>query len=98
MSAEIKHGERWLTRIQARENIEIKKEVIRDVKRKIRDDDIRDVRKITYEKIREYLRATKNTRENEHVPLIIKIITGISPPQLRFWKVVCLFMKKWMVS
>ncbi len=78
----IKHGEKWLLKIQAKENVDIKKEIINDVKRQIRCKDITDVRKVTHDLIRECLRKTGHTKFNEHISLIKKIITGISPPQL----------------
>ena len=79
----IKHGEKWLNRILAREHIEIKKEIINGVKRQIKNEQIRDIRKVTYELIRKCLRSIEGwTKFNEHIPLIKKIITGISPVQL----------------
>ena len=36
----IKHGEKWLNRILAREHIEIKKEIINGVKRQIKNEQI----------------------------------------------------------
>jgi len=78
----IKHGEKWLNRIQAREHIEIKREVISAIKRQIKNEQITDIRKVTYELIRKCLRKVGFTKYNEHIPLIRKIITGISPIQL----------------
>jgi len=78
----IKHGEKWLLKIQAKENVDIKKEIINDVKRQMRHKDITDVRKVTHDLIRECLRKAGHTKYNEHISLIKKIITGISPPQL----------------
>jgi len=80
----IKHGEKWLNRIQAREHIEIKKEIISAIKRQIKNEHGKkmDKRKVTYELIRKCLRKTGNTKLNEHIPLIRKIITEISPIQL----------------
>jgi len=78
----IKHGEKWLNRIQARENVEIKPRVRKDIKKRLKNESVTDVRKITYELIRECLSKTKHTKYNDHIPLIIKIITCIQPPQL----------------
>jgi len=78
----IKHGEKWLNRIQAREKVEIKPKIINAVKRRIINDQITDIRKVTYELIRRCLRKTGYTKFNEHIPLIRKIITGIPPIQL----------------
>ena len=78
----IKHGEKWLAKIQAKENIEIKKEVINAVKRQIRLKQITDVRKVTYDLIRDCLRKSGNTKYNENIVFIKYKITGIQPPQL----------------
>ncbi len=78
----VKHGEKWLNRIQARDNTEIKKSVINDIKKEFIIENITDIRKISYNLVRNCLRKTNNTKYNEYIPLIIKIITGISPPQL----------------
>lgn len=78
----IKHGEKWLSKIQAKENVEIKKEVINAVKRQIRLKQITDVRKVTYDLIRDCLRKAGYTKYNENIVFIKYKITGITPPQL----------------
>ncbi len=77
-----KHCKFWIERIQARESKEIPNKIIDAVKKCIKRDKIRDLEIITCEDIRKYLSQTKNSSFNEHVPLIRKLITGISPPQL----------------
>lgn len=77
-----KHCKFWIERIQARESRAIPASVINAVKESIRHNNIKNIEEITCEEIRKYLRQTKNTSYNEHVPLIRKIITGITPPQL----------------
>ncbi len=77
-----KHCRFWIDRIQARELKIIPDSVINAVKNCIRRNNIKNIEEITCEEIRNYLRQTKNTSYNEHVPLIRKIITGVSPPQL----------------
>lgn len=76
-----KHCRFWIKRIQAREYIEIEESVLEQIKKCIERDKITCKRKISCDKIREYLRETKNSHYNEYVPLIRKILTGISPPQ-----------------
>ena len=73
----VKHGEKWLNRIQARDNTEIKKSVINDIKKEFIIENITDIRKVSYNLVRNCLRKTKNTKYNEYIPLIIKIITYI---------------------
>ncbi len=77
-----KHCRFWIERIQARESKTIPDIVINSIKSCIRHNNIKNIEDLTCEEIRKYLRHTKNTAYNEHVPLIRKIITGITPPQL----------------
>ena len=77
-----KHCRFWVERIQARETTDIDESVIINIKECIRRDKIKNKNQITCNQIRIYLRQTHNSKYNEHVPLIRKLITGISPPQL----------------
>jgi hypothetical protein len=77
-----KHCRFWVERIQARETTDIDESVIKNIKKCIQRDKIRNKNQITCNQIRIYLRQTHNSKYNEHVPLIRKLITGISPPQL----------------
>lgn len=77
-----KHCRFWVERIQARETTEIADAIIESVKKCIERDKIKNINRITCNQIRKYLRQTHNSKYNEHVPLIRKLITGITPPQL----------------
>lgn len=77
-----KHCKFWIDRILARESKSIPISVIDDIKKCIKQNNIRNMEEISCEEIRRYLRCTKHTSYNEHVPLIRKIICGVSPPQL----------------
>lgn len=77
-----KHCRFWVERIQARETTEIPEPVIVAVKKCITRDKIKNKHHINCTQIRKYLRQTHNSKYNEHVPLIRKLITGITPPQL----------------
>jgi hypothetical protein len=77
-----KHCRFWVERIQARETTEIPETVLQSIRECITCDKITNKNRITCIQIRKYLRRTHNTKYNEHVPLIRKLITGISPPQL----------------
>jgi hypothetical protein len=77
-----KHCRFWVERIQARETTEIPEPVIQSIRECIACDKITNKNRITCIQIRKYLRRTHNTKYNEHVPLIRKLITGIVPPQL----------------
>lgn len=77
-----KHCKFWVERIQARENTEIPGEIIETIKKYIKRDKIKNKNHITCAMIRNFLRQSNNSRYNEHVPLIRKLITGFLPPQL----------------
>ena len=77
-----KHCRFWVERIQARETTEIPESVVFAVKKCITRDKIKNKHHINCTQIRKYLRQTHNSKYNEHVPLIRKLITGITPPQL----------------
>jgi len=77
-----KHCKFWVERIQARENTEIPSEIIEIIKKYIKRDKIQNKKHITCTLIRKFLRQSHNSKYNEHVPLIRKLITGIIPPQL----------------
>jgi hypothetical protein len=77
-----KHCRFWVERIQARETTEIPESVLQRIRECITCDKITNKNRITCIQIRRYLRRTHNTKYNEHVPLIRKLITSIIPPQL----------------
>lgn len=77
-----KHCRFWVERIQARETTEIPETVIEAVRKCISRDKVKNKHHINCTQIRKYLRQSHNSKYNEHVPLIRKLITGISPPQL----------------
>lgn len=77
-----KHCRFWVERIQARETTEIPETVINSIKKCIMTNKIKNINQISCNQIRKFLRQTHNSKYNEHIPLIRKIITGITPPQL----------------
>ena len=77
-----KHCRIWVERIQARETTDIPIKVIERIKKCISRDRIRDIKLISCSQIRKYLQQTHNSKYNEHIPLIRKLITGVVPPQL----------------
>lgn len=77
-----KHCRFWIERIQAKESIEIPKKVIEKVKHCFLRDGLKKKEHITCKIIRTYLRELTLSEFNEHVPLIKKILSGKSPPQL----------------
>ena len=77
-----KHCRIWVERIQARETTDIPTMVIEKLKKCIERDRIRDLTRIDCAQIRKYLQQTHNSKYNEHIPLIRKLLTGVVPPQL----------------
>ena len=77
-----RHCKFWVLRIQAKENTAISKKCLDQVLYCIKRDNITDSRKLLCSQIRLYLKETRFTDYNDHIPLIRKILTGVSPPQL----------------
>ena len=77
-----KHCRFWVERIQARETTDIPDMVLQSIRLCIIRDKIKNKKQINCNQIRKYLSQTRNSKYNEHVPLVRKIITGVSPPSL----------------
>jgi len=82
-----KHCRFWVDRIQGHESTEIPDSVINKIKKCIMLDKIIHKHNINCNHIRKYLHQTNNSKYNEHVPLIRKLITNISPPQLTDYEI-----------
>ena len=78
-----RHCKFWVNRIQAKEKKEIPKQIIKKLKLSMIRDCLIDKRKIKCMHIRMYLKELNYTEYNDHIPLIRKIITGKTPPQLK---------------
>ena len=78
-----RHCRFWVSRIQARERIEIPNKVLNQLNLHIFKNRIRDVREITCIKIRTFLKELKLTEYNDNIPTIRKLLTGITPPELK---------------
>lgn len=79
-----KHCKCWLERIQARETNMITQSHIDKIESCIKRDGITNKKHLTISQLRSYLKSSGLSELNEHVALIKKIITGITPPQLTF--------------
>jgi hypothetical protein len=79
-----KHCKCWLERIQAKENNNITNEQIEKIENCIKRDNIKNKKLITIEQFRRYLKNCNLSELNEHIALIRKLITGISPPTLTY--------------
>ncbi len=78
----IRHCKSWLENIQAKETIEIKPEIINNIKNKIKRDKIINIENVSYNEYRTYLKDLKYTKYNNYIPLIRKQISGVTPFQL----------------
>lgn len=86
-----RHCRYWIDRIQAKENTTIDKKFIDKIENCIKRDGIKNKKKISIEQFRKYLKETKLSVYNDHIPLIRKYITGITPPQLTHSELSLLF-------
>lgn len=77
-----RHCKFWIERIQAKENTVIDKSVIEKIENCIKKDKIKNTKNISVKQFRMYLKQTKLSKLNDHIPLIKKIISGYIPPQL----------------
>lgn len=77
-----RHCKFWIDRIQARESTVIDDLLINKIKNCIKKDKIENLKNISIDQFRIYLKQTKLSKLNDHIPLIKKIITGYIPPQL----------------
>jgi hypothetical protein len=77
-----RHCKFWVDRIQAKENTIINDSIIEKIKQCIKKDKIKNLKNISIDQFRIYLKQCKLSKLNDHIPLIKKIITGYIPPQL----------------
>lgn len=76
-----RHCRFWIERIQALENIEIDAKCVTALTMCMEREGLSD-KTLMCSHIRSYLKETGNTQYNDHIPLLRKIITGYTPPQL----------------
>ena len=76
-----KHCKYWLDCIQAEEKKDIPEKILNNLLSRIKQDK-QIIPNITCDMYRKYLKDISQTRYNDHVPLIRKKLSGISPPQL----------------
>jgi len=74
------HFAEWLSQIQAKESTEIPQDVFDLILVEIKKERIKDMSKITPEKMRQYLKKLKLNKYYEHIPYIIYRLNGIKPP------------------
>ena len=79
-----KHCKFWINRIQAKELIDIPQECIKKITDCLQRDNIKNIKNLKCVQIRNYLKETKLTEYNDHVPFIRRLISNILPPQLTY--------------
>jgi|694.fasta_scaffold12628_21 hypothetical protein len=77
-----RHCKFWIDRIQAKENTIIEDSILEKIKNCIKKDKIENIKNISIDQFRLYLKQTNLSKLNDHIPLIKKLITGYIPPQL----------------
>ena len=70
------HFKEWISQTQGREGVSIPEEIINSVILEIKKERITDKNKITYDKVKEFLKKLKFNKYYEHIPNIITRITG----------------------
>ena len=78
----MRHCKTWVDSIQAKGSKSIDPLIIQQIKDKISKNKIVNVKNISIDQYRKYLKDLKLTKYNNHITLIRKYISGISPPQL----------------
>lgn len=86
-----RHCKFWIDRIQAKENTIIENSAINKIKECIKKDKVENLKNISIDQFRLYLKQTKLSKLNDHIPLIKKIITSYIPPQLNHKELHLLF-------
>jgi ribosomal protein L37AE/L43A len=76
----INHFNEWILQCQGKESTDIPDEIFDKILLEIKKDKISDTSKITYNKMREYLKKLKVNRFYEHIPYIISRINGVPTP------------------
>jgi hypothetical protein len=75
----LNHFKEILSQFQAKETTQIPDEVVEKIKSRIKKERITDIKKVTYEKMREILKTIGLNRFFEHIQYINSIL-GIKPP------------------
>ena len=76
------HFAEWLSQIQAKESTEISAEIFDQILVEIKKERIKDMSKITADKMRDYLKKLKLNKYYEHIPYIIYRLNGLKPPTI----------------
>lgn len=78
----INHFNEWLAQFQAKESTCIPTEIIDKLKLELRKSRITKPSEVTYERMKTYLKKLNYNKYYEHIPHIINLINGTSPPRM----------------
>lgn len=88
----MRHCKSWVDSLQAKEGKIIEKNVLEQIRNRITKNKIVNIKNISIEQYRKYLKDLKLTKYNNHIILIRKCISGVSPPQLTHLEINKLYM------
>uniref|UniRef100_A0A6C0CTU1 Late transcription factor VLTF3-like protein n=1 Tax=viral metagenome TaxID=1070528 RepID=A0A6C0CTU1_9ZZZZ len=76
----INHFNEWISQIQGKESTDIPEEVFERIVNEIKKEKIKDLSKLTYNKMREILKKLHSNKYYEHIYYIIYRLNGIPAP------------------
>ena len=76
----INHFREWCSQVQGKESTDIPEEIFENILQEIKKEKITDVKKITYQKMREILKKLHINKYYEHINYIINRINGVPTP------------------
>ncbi len=76
----INHFNEWISQIQGKESTDIPEEVFEKIVNEIKKEKIKDLSKLTYNKMREILKKLHSNKYYEHIYYIIYRLNGIPAP------------------
>lgn len=76
----INHFREWCSQVQGKESTDIPEDIFESILQEIKKEKITDVKKITYQKMREILKKLHINKYYEHINYIINRINGVPTP------------------
>jgi hypothetical protein len=76
----INHFREWCSQVQGKESTDIPEEIFENILQEIKKEKIQDMRKITYNKMREIMKRLRINKFYEHINYIINRINGVPTP------------------
>jgi len=76
----INHFREWCSQVQGKESTDIPESIFKNILEEIKKEKIRDIKKISYQKMREILKKLHINKYYEHINYIINRINGVPTP------------------